>query len=339
MAGLAAAWTLRSTPAAVVVFEKSRGLSGRAATRRRRGAAYDHGAQYFKTSDAETRALVHDRLPNDALVGIAPPVWIFDREGRIEPGDENRDAGGRWTYRDGISRLGKHLAAAGSAEVVRETRVGRIVHTGRRWRLDDEQGETLGTFDAVLVTAPAPQAFQLVEAGAMPYAEYDAVCEALRQGRYRAILSLIFSYPRPLPRPGAFYALVNTDKAHPISWLAFEEDKPGHAPGGEGLLIAQMATAWTVPRFRASLDDLVVDALPLVSDLLGTDCTGYTWADKQGWRYALPDRPVEAEALRPAEDLGLFFAGDSFGEGRVHHALVSGRRVGARLADWVAARG
>ena len=47
MAGLSAANRLREAGADCTVFEKSRGLGGRMATRRAGSLQFDHGAQYF----------------------------------------------------------------------------------------------------------------------------------------------------------------------------------------------------------------------------------------------------------------------------------------------------
>ena len=50
LSGLAAAFKLREQKVEVCLFEKSRGLSGRAASRSRNGCRYDYGANYFKRS-------------------------------------------------------------------------------------------------------------------------------------------------------------------------------------------------------------------------------------------------------------------------------------------------
>jgi len=46
VAGMSCAAELARTDARVSVFERSRGLGGRLATRRERGATFDHGAQF-----------------------------------------------------------------------------------------------------------------------------------------------------------------------------------------------------------------------------------------------------------------------------------------------------
>ena len=76
LSGLAAGWELSRRGLDVVVFEKSRGLSGRAASRGHGAVRYDHGANFFRTSDPEVYTLVHEVLPTDDLVEIPGGVPV-----------------------------------------------------------------------------------------------------------------------------------------------------------------------------------------------------------------------------------------------------------------------
>ena len=325
-AGLAAAWALRDAGLDVVVFEKSRGVGGRAATRRHEGAGgtwtYDHGAQYVKTPAGHAaERLIHDALPADDLVAVGGDVWTFDGRGHVAPGDAEHDAEGKWTYRTGISRLGKLLAV--EADVRTETTVRRLHHDANGWTLHTD-GEAFGPFDGILVTAPAPQSADLLQASALDADLRALLVDGLRQATYRKIFSLVLAYDAPVLRPGDCYALVNTDGEHPVSWLAFEEDKPGHVPGGS-LLIAQMAADWTRDHYTDARDALVDAVRPLLSDLLGTSLGQPLWSGSQRWRYALPNAAADEVALARGAEIGLFFAGDFMaGQGRVHLALESG---------------
>ena len=121
-----------------------------------------------------------------------------------------------------------------------------------------------------------------------------------------------------------------------MAWLSFEEDKPGHVPEGQSLIIAQMAPAWSEPRYDLPLDDLAPEAARLAADLLGTDLSGWAWADRQGWRYALPKGAVDRTVLDEAAGIGLFFAGDAVaGKGRVGHALETGLGAAERIRERV----
>ena len=54
--------------ATVTVLEKSRGVCGRAATRRRGGVRYDYGANYLKSDDDRVTELVTEQLDDEGLV-------------------------------------------------------------------------------------------------------------------------------------------------------------------------------------------------------------------------------------------------------------------------------
>ncbi|MCZ7575329.1 MAG: FAD-dependent oxidoreductase [Ardenticatenaceae bacterium] len=209
IAGLAAAWALRSEALEVTLFEQRAELSGRAASRRAHGAIYDPGAQYFKTATPGAHEVVLHQLPTDELVDIGRPVWVFDGAGTIRPGDPTENAAPKWVYRDGISRLGRLLAAGGQATVRMETRVAHFDQTLWGWQLADSTGLDLGVFDALVLTPPAPQTAELVEASRM-----DATLrEVLSAGRPIARCSLSL-WPTPDPWRGP---LISTRWSTPIA--------------------------------------------------------------------------------------------------------------------------
>jgi hypothetical protein len=331
MAGLAAGRHLRMAlpELALTIFEKSRGLGGRAATRRRAGCVFDHGAQLFKTPSESLLRLVRDELPTEGLLPIAGPVWTFDAAGRIAEGDAQIKAEPQWTYADGISRLGKLLAAG--LEVRTEARVARLEQPGGFFRLLGPLGQELGAAEHVLLTAPAPQCAEIVQHSTLDPALRDLLLGELAQARYRRCISLALAYERPVERP--FYALVNHDRVHPISWLAREHAKGAtRCPQGQALLIAQMAAHWSLEHWDEAPEVLADEAARLVSELLGEELGAPGWFDVQRWRYALPDTGCDFEALNTTGS-GLFFAGDfTAGQGRVHLAIQQGWQVAERIA-------
>ena len=73
---LTAAHTLLDAGYTVTLYEKSRGVGGRAATRKREGFIYDHGAQYIKDGNSISNALITQRFRTPDLIDITKPVWI-----------------------------------------------------------------------------------------------------------------------------------------------------------------------------------------------------------------------------------------------------------------------
>src|SRR5829696_6560677 len=111
VAGLAAARALRQRQPdlAMTIYEQSRGLGGRAATRRRDGFVFDHGAQNIRTPTPEMERLLTAELPANDLIDIGQPVWTFDGAGAIAAGDPAQNAEAKWTYRNGLIRLAELL--------------------------------------------------------------------------------------------------------------------------------------------------------------------------------------------------------------------------------------
>jgi predicted NAD/FAD-dependent oxidoreductase len=333
-AGLAAAGmadALSEEGISITVLEKSRGVGGRAATRRRNGCRYDHGANYIKDSDERTRELL-ESLGTDGLVDIDAPVWPFDADGRIS--ESERPEAHKWTWEAGITQLAKRLFGRTDAEIRKETRVDALREDPAGWTISDTDGTTHGPFDAVVLTPPAPQTADLLRATELIDGEDDlaAATDAVDQVPYRTIRSLLLHYPFEIDRP--YYAVVNDDREHDIGWLARESCKPGHVPAGEELLVVQMAPDWSTANYDTALDDAASEVAETAAQLLGDDrLTEPDWIDDQGWRYALPDAGVDSEAVEPLEAHGLYVAGDwVVGEGRAHEALWCGVDVGERLA-------
>ncbi|WP_425600864.1 NAD(P)/FAD-dependent oxidoreductase [Halobaculum rubrum] len=358
LAGAGAAYALRSTDHDVTILEKSRGVGGRAATRRRDGCRYDHGANYVKLPDERTGDLIRD-LGEDGLVDIEEPVWTFGADGEITPGDGDDEH--KYIWETGITQFAKRLLAETDTEVRKTTRAESIVRdggaagrdggggsdgtvetdgdAGSTWTVTDTDGDDHGPFDALLLTPPAPQTADLLAATEWSddggtLADLHAAVAATE---FRTVRTLVLHYPFELDVP--WYGLVDVDKAHDVGWLSREECKRGHVPDGEGLLIVQMSPEWSSEHYDDPLEEAADAAAALAADLVGDDrLTEPDWVDDQGWRYALPNEELDgdgaAEAVAAAEDAGLFLAGDWVaGRGRVAEALWNGVGAGESIAE------
>ena len=334
VAGLAAGRALARDGYPVSLFEKSRGLGGRVATRRIAGFAIDHGAQVFKAPAPSFQSLVTEI---DGARAIAQPVWTFTSDGQISPGDPAQAAEASWTWPGGINTLARYLARG--LVVHREVTITALRQVEMGYELVDASGQRSGPFAAVLLTPPAPQSAAILAASAIDPTVQAQLLDALAPARYRPCLSLAFAYPRRPAPP--WYALLNLDRRHPIAWLACEHVKPDRAPAGHGLLLAQMAPAWSEQHWEALPRGTYGGAAPLpvaltavhglIGALLGADPGAPLWVDVQRWRYALADAPCAPAAS--AGIAGLFVAGDMVaGQGRVHLAIASGWAAAARIA-------
>lgn len=330
ISGLAAARVLQDAEQDVTLFEKNRAVGGRAATRKHRGFIYDHGAQYIKPEHAITSTWISERFTSPDLVDIAKPVWTFHQMGQIQPGDPKQNAGPKWSYRYGLVTLPKLIAE--ELTVQAETLVIRLVQTQAGWEVYGEKDTLLGTYEQVLITLPLPLASELLENSTLDTDLKEQTISRLKQGSYRPLLSVTLGYRFPL-RKRPYYALVNIDKKHPISWLAWEHEKsPRRIPPKTGMLIAQMAPGYSRDHWETPAEEVFSDVGQQIAVLLAEKFSEPVFTNLQRWRYALPDQKVDASELndltRPA---GLTFCGDGFVGGRVSLALEHGIAVAQEL--------
>ena len=317
--------------AEITVFEKSRGVCGRAAARRREtGTAayvYEYGANYLKDADDRVSSLIVGKF-NDRLVEVEGPIWTFDTDGTVS---EGRDGDARrWTYADGITRLAKHLFGATGATVERETRIADVYHD-IGWRITDTEGGAYGPFDALLLNPPAPQTADLLTD--TDVRAVDRLGEAAAAVEYRTVWTAVLGYDFEIDAP--YYALVNADKEHEVGWIGREECKPGHVPNGETVLVVQASPGWSTARYDGPPQQNVATLARHTAEIRGDQrLADPDWADHQGWRYALPDEDVQDEAVRAAARDGVYVTGDWVaGEARLHAAVRNGLKTGDTVAD------
>ncbi|RRR69747.1 MAG: FAD-dependent oxidoreductase [Candidatus Viridilinea halotolerans] len=337
VAGLAAGRALTQAGHTVSIFEKSRGVGGRLATRRVGDFCIDHGAQLIKAPSASLLALVQE---SGSAYELNAPVWTFDGMGRVVPGDPGMNTETKWVWQHGNNAFAQYMAQG--LNVSLERSVAALLRVGEGYEVVDTSGERVGPFEVVLLTAPAPQSAAVLAASDIDPDVRSELLAALQPARYRPCISLALAYPqRPTP---PWYALVNTDRLHPITWLACEHAKPGRTPEGYGLMLAQMAPAWSQTHWEALAKETydqeslipapVADVHTYICGMLDVDLEPPLWVDIHRWRYALADTSCGVAAS--AGRAGIFVAGDmELGQGRAHLAISSGWAAARRIGDAV----
>lgn len=308
LAGLSAARILSASGVRVTVFEKSRAAGGRAATRRRDGSQFDHGAQYFTQRDPRTWPQLRAWVDRGV---VAPwPARIASRDAGVWR--ESRDTEPRWVALPGMRALGVDLAQ--TLEVRYDTAVHALVRSHRTWQLLDREHTSLGHFDTVLVTAPAPQTHALLAPHAPSFAAALASVEFLP-----CIATMVVLERRPAVLWDA--AFINDSAV--LSWVARNASKPGR--DATECWVLHATPTWSSAQLEldaASLAPLMVEAFTTV---IGESVPVRHVAGHR-WRYAIPANRAglpDGEALHDP-DLGLAAAGDWCVGGRVEGALLSG---------------
>ena len=312
MAGLACAGALHRVGAAVTLFDKSRRVGGRLATRRADGLLFDHGAQYATVRDPAFIAAIQMM----AAAGHAAP-WPAAGEGR-------------WCGVPGMSALARHMEQEGVGTLHTGRHVAFLHRDGEGWRVrhrdaadtrpglvSDAGGELAGPFDRVAVALPAPQAAGLLQ----PHAFAAEAGRTPMAPCWAAMLAFDEAASAPdLLRP----------EAGPLRWISRDSSRPGRAAAPE-CWVAHATPEW-------SRDHLEQPAEAVLASLRAAFAaeTGITasprFAAVHRWRYALAEAPLGTPALWDAA-AGLGVCGDWCLGARVEAAFLSGRALAGMMAD------
>jgi renalase len=335
LAGLTAARELVAAGLRVLVLEKSRGIGGRMATRRVGEAVCDHGAQFFTVRTGAFAATVEAARDAGAVT-----VWCdgFLRDGSLGADAAVGDGHPRWRGVRGMTDLPKRLASllteGASPRCAIRTGVKVVsvgIANGRVRVATEGTGEAGEVFEAAaaMLTAPVPQALDLMAAG-----EFEPEnATALRTVGYDPCFALMLVLDRPslIPPPGA--VPFPADGGGPLAWIADNQQKrissvPALTVHATGRFSQEH---FDVPGERVAT--LLVDAARPWID--GDPAAVVIESSLHRWKFAtpttiLPDAFVPVSQAPPIVCCGDAFAGPRV-EGAASSGLAAGRWVAARL--------
>jgi predicted NAD/FAD-dependent oxidoreductase len=311
IAGLECARTLADHGLEVVVFEKSRGTSGRASTRREAGGGFDPGAQDFTARDPSFARLVESWAAEGLVASWRPRRARVEGPRRFVPEDAE---GLRWVGVPGMSAIGRHLAR--DLDVRLETRVATAQPDRGGLRLARDDGADLGVFGRVVVAVPAPQAVPLLAAS-------EALAARASEARLLGCESLLLTFDAPPP----LELDVLRWPEGPLRFMAREASKPGRAPGERWVVLGRAGREVTEdpPEFRTAR------LVATLAEQLGLD-PGPARASSKLWRYATAEGPFDVPCLWDPV-VGLGAAGDWLVGPRIEDAWRSGRALAGRILE------
>jgi len=299
MAGLSAANRLREAGADCTVFEKSRGLGGRMATRRVGSLQFDHGAQYFTARGVRLQS----RLARWQAEGCVAE-WLP----------------GKWVGTPGMTAPARSLAK--ELRVIRECRVTGLAGGPGHWRLvsDTAPASVVAqeSFDAVIMAIPAPQIDPLAASARIRFADLERV-------RYAPCLTLMLAFDQPTELHEPSFSPIHG----PVAWIARNDSKPGrdHAPE---TIVVHATPAWSEAHLNDSAETAADALLTSVRPQIGDAEPVFRMVHR--WLYARVEQAAGIPFLwDPARQVGA--CGDWAGGPRVECAFDSGEALAAAIIE------
>lgn len=341
-------YSLKTTDkVSINIFERSKVISGRAATRSRDGYYYDNGANYFNITDSKISQIILRELNTENLIEIKKWIYPFDKDFNINYDETlavNHNQKTKYNYLYGIRTLGDLLYNASKIKstIKFSKNITKIIQLeNNSWRLFSEE-ENLGDFDYIVFGMPSPNIARIFINSDFNNSDTEFFKKSIDQllnNSYKKIYSLAIAYSKYDigEEFNKFFALINSDRKNPISWVCIENEKNRSYIDNQDnvLLIIQMSDEFSTANQNIEKDIV----LKLISDNLvkllpSLENKQNKFYDLKLWGHALPNLKLNESLIKQLEEKNIFVIGDSLnGRGRVDEAMLTGLNLYERLGS------
>jgi len=301
LAGITIARQL-STHADVSLFEQTDCVGGRIATQQVGQYSFDYGAQFFTIKTAAFKSILAPYLlePWQAMFAEIDQTTIaLQRQWQC--------AYPHWV---GVATMSTfiHKMATGLSIHFNKP-IQQLRQSGRLWTLIDQQQNSCGSFDQVILAVPAAIAVKLLPNHFYARQHIQSInmlsCYALMLGLHQTI---------KLPWQ---VALVRNS---PLSWISLNHTKPQRQPACS--IVALAANRWADQQAHLQREEIKTIMLTTLCSIIGDIETKIDHIDLHHWPYANIGKQNGPKAFWD-KALQLGVCGDWCIQGRVEAAFLS----------------
>jgi renalase len=305
----------------VVVYEKSRGMGGRIATRRADEFQFDHGAQFFTAKTKTFNALVSEMIKEKVVMRWDAKFkeFVGDKAVRSVLWDDSHP---HFVGVPSMNAVAKYLARG--LNVILETKVIKAEKTRSKWTLFDENSNRLGEYDIILFAIPSNQASEVIPS---TFKYYDNLKAIKMKGCYSLMLAsknkINFDFD-------AAYI-----KESIISWVSVNSSKPMR--GHESTVVVTSTNDWADQNIETELNLVTLQLCNELERIIGCDISAFQHKNIHKWRYANIDKQKDETVFYDQENK-IGACGDWCIQGRVESAFLSATQILEAILDEVLIR-
>jgi renalase len=321
VAGLTCARKLQQTGRRVVIFDKSRGLGGRLATRRLATTHADHGVCYLQPKEAAFGQLI-DELVNEQILRVwTQGIHRLFGDGVLQPPVKFAPC---YAAPSGATAIARYLGQ--NIEIINGQAITAISPIDNGWQLRSADGQW--NAEQVVVAVPPAQALAIAGMVTDPHCS-----DQMSHVNFTTSITAIAVFPKNQQAAAAQLAWQGIQCIdHPVlAWIGLDSSK--QLEPLQPVLVVQSSAAFAVEYFdRPDLEvigkRLLASTAPFT---MGLDTPEILQVHRWGYAFAqnpLPDLFLTAQVQAP-----LYFCGDWCGGNRVESAFLSGLAVAEKILD------
>lgn len=324
------------------IFERSKVLSGRAATRKRDVYSFDNGANYFNAHDPKIENIIFNQLSTENLVEIKNLIFQFDKNYNIDFDETNNKPNNdkkKYTYKSGINHLGHLLLKNSKVDYNLQyskniTKIKQLENNF--WQLFSEN-EDLGKYEYLIFGVPSPNIARVLLNSEFIESDkefFERAADVLINSTYKKTFSLSIAFEKSKTEKedsdfSKFFALVNSDKKSPISWVCVDNEKnKGDLDLYRDNLIlnVQMSNEFSVANQNLPKEEankIVMENLYSLFPTLRNRKINFS--DLKLWGHSFPSVKLSSYLVNDLAKKNLFVIGDGVLEkGKIEGAMLTG---------------
>jgi renalase len=327
IAGLACARAAAAAGRSTVVFERSRGVGGRCATRRVHDQPVDHGAAFLHGSDAGFLEAIRGVDGTTVLQG-----WPHRIEGAGSPclpkAFESFEH--RLAYGTGLTAFPKRLARG--LDVRLEAPVVDLSEVSGGIRVHTEKAKPVQT-SSVVLAVPPPTSLKLLRPLVGEGREAQAVEALLRLIGSQSCLTLLAGYSVDADRPS--WDICYPEDSASVQMICHDSTKR-ESPRFV-VLVVQARPCWSLVHLEESQETWGSALIREAARVVGSWAETPLWTQAHRWRFARSDRGSELTrplVLRLGRGGRVIVTGESFAPGGgIEAAWLAGNASARRLQE------
>jgi len=292
----------------VSLFEKSRGVGGRMASRRSGPYEFDHGAQFFTAKSENFKKFISPLIKKNVVQQWDARFAEFKNNKvlrRITWDSEYP----HYVGSPGMNSITKYLSKG--LDIKLNVKIDKIVRKSNNdWELFDDNLNNLGGFDWVISTAPAIQSAEILPKCFKQQSD-------LLNKKMVGCFSLMLGF-KNAPALEWDAALISDAD---ISWVSINSSKPGRAKSFS--MLVHSTNAWAENHLSDESQSVISYLSKETTRIIGHDTNKANHIGLHAWRYANIGKQDKSNLLIDYDNR-LAACGDWLTHGRIESAFEAG---------------
>ena len=302
----------------LTVFEKSRGVGGRMATRRAEPYQFNHGTQYFKIENEEFKDFMQPLMRNKIIKPLRTNyIEIFNKKVIKRTKMYNQKY---YTAESNMNSVVKYLIN-NKFYIKLLCKIEKTIKKNGKWFIIDSENLSYGPYDWLFITIPSDQAIEILN-------NDFKLLNIIKKLKMRSCFSLMLGFDKIKEFDFDTALFLDED----VQWLSISK-KILEKKKYYNLLI-NSSYNFAEQNINGSKDKISDYLIKQVSDILKCELNNYKHKALHFWKYAMSEKNNNLGSLLD-EDLKVIVCGDWCMNGKVEGSFLSAKDAVNKLLKYI----